>query len=133
MHTLFLLLQATTTGTVPSWLGWLIPLIAAPLTTLIVNLLRRMSGALDNASPTVKRVVAFVTALVLNWLGAFLGIGIPANVDGVTVGFVTSLLPALLSALAAMGIYHLPSGNSTTPAALRREAAAEDATNTTQI
>jgi hypothetical protein len=83
----------------------LVPLIAAPITTAIVQLLKRPASWLDMQSDVVKRLVVAVVAIILNWIGLKLGINLPSSIAGVTPDVVTTIIGGLLSALAAMGIY----------------------------
>lgn len=101
------------------WLA-LIPLIVAPLTTFITQMLKKVSDGLDKAGPTVKRIVVAIIAIILNWVGLHFGVHIPGTVGEITPDAITTLIMGLLSAFGAMGIYHLPAGTDMGTASARR-------------
>lgn len=84
-----------------------IPLIVAPLTTWLMNVLKKMSAWVDAQTPTVKQILVALIAIVLNWVGLKLGVSLPTHTSEVTVETVAAILNGILSAFAAMGIYHL--------------------------
>jgi hypothetical protein len=97
----------------------LVPLVAAPLTTWLTNVLKKSSSWVDAQPATTKRVIVTIIATLLNYVGLAFGIDLPDAVAEVTTEAVTSILLGLVSALAAMGIYHVrkaePSQEITTP------------------
>ncbi len=75
----------------------IVAIVAGLLTTLIMGLLKRASGAIATMNPLAKQVVVVLIAAILTTAGKFFGLDLPSDIGSMTPEIVTTLISAMVS------------------------------------